>query len=92
MRSAGAPRRRASPARTARTRGESIHHSAMQRSVGSPPCSGLAVTPYWFSDVAPHDGAQPFDVEEGVLELQRIEGPLDQLDAARERFLALRAA
>ena len=40
----------ASPASTARTRGESIHHSAMQRSVGSPPCKGLAVTPYWFSE------------------------------------------
>ena len=24
-------------------------HSAIKRSVGSPPCSGLAVMPYWFS-------------------------------------------
>ena len=81
----------ARPASIACTRGWTIHHSAMQRSVGSPPCSGLVVVPYWFSNVAPHDGAQPLHVEEGVLDFQRIEGPLDQLDAARQRLFALRS-
>jgi hypothetical protein len=37
------------PVKIERTRGELIHHSAMQRSVGRPPCSGLLVVPYWFS-------------------------------------------
>ena len=41
------------------------------------------------ADVAAHDRAQPLDVEIGVLEFERIEGPLDQFDAARERVLAL---
>ena len=39
--------------------------------------------------VAPHDGAQPFDVEKGVLELEGIEGPLDEGDAARQGIVAL---
>ena len=40
--------------------------------------------------VAPHDGAQPLHVEVRVLDFERIEGPLHQLDAARQRVLALR--
>src|SRR5260370_161800 len=36
-----------------------------------------------------YDGAQTLDVEIGVLDIERIEGPLDQIDAAGERRLAL---
>ena len=78
MRSDGGAGSRGSPSRTACTRGESSHHSAMQRSVGSPPCSGLAGHAVLVRDVAAHNRAQPLDVEEGVLEFQRIEGPFDQ--------------
>ena len=39
--------------------------------------------------VDPHDGAQPLDIEKSVLEFQRIEGPLDQRDAARQGILTL---
>jgi len=36
------------PVRPAREKNRSTI-PAMQRSVGNPPCKGLAVTPYWFS-------------------------------------------
>ena len=39
--------------------------------------------------IAPHDDAQAFDVEVRVLDLERIEGPLDQFDATAERIAAL---
>ena len=39
--------------------------------------------------VLPNHCAQPLEVEECVLEFQRIEGPLDQFDSAFEGFLAL---
>ena len=46
--------------------------------------------PYWFSVVAARNSAQLLNVEVGVLDLQRIEGPLDQLDALLQRDLALK--
>ena len=39
--------------------------------------------------VAARDGAELFKVEIGVLDFQRIEGPLDQFDTAGERVFAL---
>ena len=36
-----------------------------------------------------HNGAQALYIEIGVLDLQRIEGPLHQIDIAREREFAL---
>ena len=46
--------------------------------------------PVLVENVAPHDRAQPLDVEKRVLDFERIEGPLDQLDPARQRVVALR--
>ena len=39
--------------------------------------------------VAAYDRAQPLDVEVGVFNFERIEGPLDEFDAARESVFAL---
>src|SRR2546422_623584 len=41
-------------------------------------------------DIAPYDRAQLFDIEVGVLELKRIEGPLDDVDAPLQGVFALR--
>src|SRR5579863_10448168 len=38
----------------------------------------------------PNDGAETFDVEVRVLELQRVKGPFNQIDAAIESVFALR--
>src|ERR1035438_9710895 len=39
--------------------------------------------------VSANDGAQPLGVEKRVLDFERIESPLNQIDAARERLVAL---
>src|SRR5215469_7994177 len=40
-------------------------------------------------DKPPDNSAEPFHVEIGVLDLERIEGPLDQIDVARDCVFAL---
>ena len=55
--------------------------AAVQRAAGGPVLIG---------DVAANDGAQPLHIEKRVLDFERIESPLDQIDAARQRVVALR--
>jgi hypothetical protein len=38
----------------------------------------------------PHNGAEPFDIEVRVFQLQWIERPLDQINSPLQRVLALR--
>jgi hypothetical protein len=57
--------------------------------VGKPPCRALRGGAVLIVDVAANDDAQALDVEEGVLELQWIESPFDQIDVAVKRPLAL---
>src|SRR5579864_8297129 len=41
------------------------------------------------ANIAAHDCAEPLDIEIRVLDFERIEGPLDELDTARESVFAL---
>src|SRR5262249_48116604 len=41
-------------------------------------------------NVAPHNSAEFLDVEVGVLDFERIEGPLDEVDVPVESFVSLR--
>ena len=68
-----------------RTRGERKRHSATSRSVGKRPCSGLVVTPYILGmkrrTMAPRRKLK--------WDLQRIEGPFNQIDAPPKGLLTL---
>src|SRR5205085_252807 len=46
-------------------------------------CSVLVV------HIAAHNGAEPFNIEESILDLERIECPLDQVNPAPHRVFSL---
>src|SRR5207248_11325134 len=41
------------------------------------------------ANIAADNGAEPFHIEVGVLDFERVEGPLDELDSAGDRVFAL---
>jgi fructose-1,6-bisphosphatase/sedoheptulose 1,7-bisphosphatase-like protein len=45
--------------------------------------------PYWLHTVTARNGTQLLDIEICVLDFQRVEGPLDQLETTGERVVTL---